>query len=102
MSYTILRQVQPELDCGTDALCIPDLNITATVVFPTRTTDPTERYTEIIAGEVNEFSIDITVTNRGENSFGTRMSLTIPPGTSFRIATIDNADLVIGCQNPQV
>ena len=88
--------------CGEDRICTPDIFISAVVVFPSKTTNPNERYTEIIAGEVNEFSIDISVGNREEDSFGTQMVLTLPPGVSFRLATIESQDLVIACQNPQV
>ena len=80
----------------------PDLFISAVVVLPARVTNPNERYTEIVAGVVNEFSIDISVSNRGVDSFGTQMVLTLPPGISFRIAAVETQDLVIGCQNPQV
>ncbi|KAI6658509.1 Integrin alpha [Oopsacas minuta] len=94
--------VQPDVQCGNGSVCIPDLFITATPIFPViMGSNPTVRYTEIIAGEVTEFSIDITVGNNRDDSYGTMMTLTIPPGTSFRIATIDSADLVIACQNPK-
>ena len=88
--------------CGDDRICTPDIFITANVLFPIKNANTNERYTEIIAGEVNEFSIDITVSNREEDSFGTQMILTIPDGISFHLAVIKTQDLVIGCQNPQV
>ena len=88
--------------CGDDRVCTPDIFITADLVFPTKSPDTNERYTEIIAGQVNDFNIDISVGNRGEFSFSTQMVLTLPPGISFRLAIINTEDLVIGCQNPQV
>ena len=97
-----LSQVHPNLNCGDDRICIPDLSLAANVILPTHPDDVSTRYTHIIAGEVTEFNISVAVSNAGEDSFGTTLQLTMPKGVTYRILYVDDKNLVIGCRNPQV
>ncbi|KAI6658508.1 Integrin alpha [Oopsacas minuta] len=92
-------EVQPNLNCGDDRICIPDLSLEASVMLPTLPNDPSSRYGHIIAGEVTEFNISVEVSNSGEDSFGTTLQLIIPRGITYRILYVDDENLVIGCRN---
>ena len=86
--------------CGDDRICTSILVITANAILPTLP-DSNTRYTEIVQGLVPEVTIDIRTENMGEDSFGTRMELLLPAGLTYRIATVENQELVIGCQNTE-
>ena len=92
-------QVRANLNCGDDRVCIPDLNLEASVLLPFLPTNASSRYDRIIAGEVGEFNISVAVSNTGEDSFGTSLELTLPKGVTYRISYADSQDFVVGCRN---
>uniref|UniRef100_UPI00358EC3E9 integrin alpha-X-like n=1 Tax=Myxine glutinosa TaxID=7769 RepID=UPI00358EC3E9 len=63
----IISKLNFEKDCGVDNVCIPDLSITAQP-----TTDP------LILGHDPVLSVNFTITNKGEDSFFTVLSLVYP------------------------
>uniref|UniRef100_UPI0035900785 integrin alpha-M-like n=1 Tax=Myxine glutinosa TaxID=7769 RepID=UPI0035900785 len=63
----IISKFNFERDCGVDNVCIPDLSITAQP-----TTDP------LILGHDPVLSVNFTITNKGEDSFFTVLSLVYP------------------------
>ncbi|XP_063076260.1 integrin alpha-M-like [Engraulis encrasicolus] len=66
-----------EIDCGQDGFCID--NIYLSIDFPGLST--------IEVGIAEKMIVVVTVENRGEDSYNTRMSLSYPPGLSYRTVT---------------
>ncbi|KAL1788084.1 integrin alpha-D [Sigmodon hispidus] len=66
-----------EKNCGADHICQDDLGIIFD--FPDLKT--------LVVGSDLEFNVDVTVSNDGEDSYGTRVTLLYPVGLSFRRAS---------------
>ncbi|XP_031423968.1 integrin alpha-X-like isoform X2 [Clupea harengus] len=63
-----------EIDCGKDKVCVDNLKVDFNF----------SGSTDIAVGITQELSIIVMVENRGENSYNTHISLTYPPGLSYR------------------
>ncbi|KAL2101908.1 hypothetical protein ACEWY4_003669 [Coilia grayii] len=66
-----------EINCGTDKICEDDLRVDFNF----------SGVTHIVVGINQEISVVVTVENRGEDSYNTRVSLRYPPGLSYRTLT---------------
>ncbi|XP_063070848.1 integrin alpha-M-like isoform X2 [Engraulis encrasicolus] len=74
---TTIDMLNFEMDCGPDRVCID--NIYLSIDFPGLST--------IEVGIAENMIVVVTVENRGEDSYSTRVSLSYPPGLSYRTVT---------------
>ncbi|KAM9806298.1 integrin alpha-8 [Syngnathus typhle] len=60
------------LDCGDDNICIPDLQLTASM-----------DHSELVIGDDNLFMLTITATNRGEGAYETELHVLLPSEADY-------------------
>ncbi|XP_048101461.1 integrin alpha-M-like [Alosa alosa] len=67
------HQLNFEIDCGQDSVCVDNIHLNFNFSGSL-----------IEVGIAQEMSVMVSVENRGENSYGTHMFLSYPPGLSYR------------------
>uniref|UniRef100_A0AAX7SGJ8 VWFA domain-containing protein n=1 Tax=Astatotilapia calliptera TaxID=8154 RepID=A0AAX7SGJ8_ASTCA len=75
---TIIYPLGFEINCGTDNKCVDDLKVDFNFT----------RSSEVKVGIDELLNVTVTVENRGENSYNSRVILTYPAGLSYRKFTI--------------
>ncbi|KAL2101913.1 hypothetical protein ACEWY4_003674 [Coilia grayii] len=70
---TINHPLNFEIDCGADGVCTDDIHLSVNFSGSI-----------IEVGITQEIGVVVTVENRGEDSYNTRVSLRYPPGLSYR------------------
>uniref|UniRef100_A0A6I8MZZ7 VWFA domain-containing protein n=1 Tax=Ornithorhynchus anatinus TaxID=9258 RepID=A0A6I8MZZ7_ORNAN len=70
--------LQPGKNCGADSICQDDLNVTFS--FSSQQT--------LVVGTSPDLSVTVTVRNEGEDSYGTMVTFSYPPGLSLRRVSV--------------
>uniref|UniRef100_A0A3B1IX83 Integrin, alpha M (complement component 3 receptor 3 subunit), tandem duplicate 2 n=1 Tax=Astyanax mexicanus TaxID=7994 RepID=A0A3B1IX83_ASTMX len=74
INYLIYSQLDFEINCGTDNICIDDLKVDFNF----------SGHSDIQVGIMQEMNVTVFVENRGENSYNPQVTLTYPFGLSYR------------------
>ncbi|CAL1533806.1 unnamed protein product [Lymnaea stagnalis] len=77
---------QIKKDCGIDNVCIPDLAVSALRVSAAH-----------VIGSTATVEILVIVTNLGEDSFNTKLWITLPPGVAYDTITSQRSSVPISC-----
>ncbi|XP_035770224.1 integrin alpha-X-like [Neolamprologus brichardi] len=83
----LLIELGFDINCGTDNKCVDNLKVDFTFT----------RSSEVKVGIDELLNVTVTVENRGENSYNSRVILTYPAGLSYRKFTIQQGR--IGCNS---
>lgn len=83
-------QARFALDCGDDHVCIPDLNIMAAPLF-------NNGDDHFLIDDTPSFDLEILVSNNGETSFLTVVTIDYPPSIYFSAITVTNDTMIINC-----
>ncbi|XP_077978890.1 integrin alpha-8-like [Glandiceps talaboti] len=86
------KLVHIQRNCGNERICVPDLSLTADFDVD-----------EVLIGGTDHFKLQITLANRGEDSFETKVSIQLPAGFDFIRAQKTNAsEYIVSClDSPQ-